>query len=38
MAKLLKGKKIGAYFNLVAAVFAIVALIGYAFAGKASIT
>ena len=36
MAKLLKGKKIGAYFNLVAAAFAIVALIGYAFAGKDS--
>ena len=36
MAKLLKGKKIGAYLNLVAAAFAIVALIGYAFAGKDS--
>ena len=36
MAKILKDKRAGVYFNLIAAFFCVIAMIGYAFAGQDS--
>ena len=36
MAKILKDKRAGVYFNLIAAFFCVIAMIGYTFAGQDS--